>query len=105
MPGEGHKGAFQFGRGFGRLEQVLASFEFSFEFVRPQEWQKRLQIPSRKPNETKINFKELLRRKAQELFPKLELWSAPKSIMKQKAICDAILLGECCRRAQEFHKA
>lgn len=104
MPGEGHKGAFTFGRGVGRLEQVLADHSFSYEFIRPQAWQKQLNIPSRGKDEAKPAFKERLRKKAQELFPKLSLWSELRTLGKQRAVCDAILLGECCRRSQEFHK-
>lgn len=104
MPNEGHKGAFTFGMNFGRLQAFLAAIGFPHSQVTPQAWQKQMLIVSKKKTETRPQFKERLRVKAQQLFPDVPLWNQPRTVGKQRAICDAILLAESCRRAQEFNK-
>lgn len=96
MPGQGISSAFTFGVGFGQLRQAFSIFPR--EFIRPQVWQKGLQIPptAKKGGETKVQFKDRLRVKARQLFPKLGCWDWGKG--KQLAVCDAILIMEFGRR-------
>ena len=101
MPGEGHKGAFTFGRGIGKLEMGLTAVQMPYEQITPRTWQKGLGIKSKDKTESKPQFKERLRCKSQELFPSLSLWYEPNTLGKQRAICDALLIAEYCRRKQE----
>ena len=96
MPGQGISSAFTFGTGFGQLRQAFSIFPR--EFIRPQVWQKGLQIPptDKKGGETKNQFKDRLRIKARQLFPNLDCWGWGKG--KQLAVADAILLMEYGRR-------
>ena len=66
--------------------------------VSPRKWQEHFGIKKKAKSETKTEFKDRLRQKAQELFPGLQLWSTPKSLTKQRAICDALLIAEYTRR-------
>jgi len=47
-PGEGHAGAFSFGRNFGGIEGVLAGVGVAVTMVRPQIWKRDLRIPKGK---------------------------------------------------------
>lgn len=105
VPTDGGKGAFTFGQGYGFLRGILLSNDCRFEDPRPQIWQKALGIPSRKKQgrkfvETKDQFKDRLRAKAQQLFPSFPLWSEPKSLGRQRAVCDALLLAEYLRQKE-----
>ena len=95
-PGEGHVGAFTFGEGFGKLQMALAANEIPYEKVPPRSWQARLKIKAKEKAESRPQFKERLRCHCRQLFPKLELWSG--TLGHQRAVCDAILIAEACRR-------
>jgi len=97
-PQMGVTSAFTFGMGYGGLRMVVSSLRVPFESIRPQAWQKGLGIPPRKTKkgETKPQFKDRLRRKAQELFPKLDVWE--QTLGMQRAVCDALLITEYGRR-------
>lgn len=122
-PQMGVVSAFTFGKGYGTILGMLTVLSHTeglrFEETRPQVWQKGLGIPPRKKKrrkkknetkkqwlrrtkgqkeETEAQFKNRLRRVAQQLFPKFELWKEPRTIGKQLAICDALLIAESCRR-------
>jgi len=101
MPNEGHKGAFTFGKGFGRLEMALAYGTIPHEIIIPRSWQKELSIVAKAKNETRPAFKERLRIKAQQLFPAFPMWALPRTVTKQREICDAMLLAEACRRSRQ----
>jgi hypothetical protein len=77
---------------------ALTSAGIPFEPIRPQAWQKALGITPRKKTESKPDFKNRLRAKAQQLYPSLPLWSEPKSKGKQLALCDALLIATYCKR-------
>jgi len=47
-PGEGHAGAFTFGRGLGNIEGVLAGIGVAVTHVRPNVWKRNLRIPKGK---------------------------------------------------------
>ena len=104
MPGEGSKGAFTFGEGFGKIQMALTARQIPYELVQPRSWQKSLNIPPKKIKiESKPQFKDRLRQKAQELFPTIGLWNS--SLTRQRAICDALLIAESCRRTREYSNA
>ena len=96
MPNEGHKGTFTFGEGFGRLKMALTAAAIPYELVEPQRWQKEFSIKPRQKKEPKALLKERCRAMAQQLFPRSLLWEG--TLGSQRAVCDAILLAEYCRR-------
>jgi hypothetical protein len=125
-PQMGVVSAGTFMRGYGTLLMALTAAGIRFEEVRPQVWQKALGIPPRKKAtkkvsstvvvdgtlvnvgkyrsvthniETDTQWKHRLRKKAQQLFPSLEVWRG--TIGNQLAVADAILIAEFCRRRQE----
>lgn len=86
-------GSFMYG--FGRLKMALTAAEIPFEEVRPQVWLAGLRIPARKKTETTTQWKDRLRRKAQQLYPGLDAWT--KTLGYQRAIADALLIAHYCR--------
>lgn len=98
-PGEGHMGAFTFGRGFGNLEMAITALGIPYKEVHPRTWVSKLGIQPKKKNETKGQFKDRLRAKAQRTFPDLELWSRPKSLGVQRSVCDAMLIADFERKS------
>jgi crossover junction endodeoxyribonuclease RuvC len=96
MPRQGVSSTFRFGVGYGGLRMALIASKISFQEVNPRSWQSRLGIPPRKGSESKPAFKNRLRAKAQQLFPRLDLWGKTKG--EQLAVCDALLIAEVCRR-------
>lgn len=88
MPGQGHVGAFTFGRGLGTIEMGLAAVGVPYDDVTPQRWQAALGCMSKgKKNVTKA--------RAMKLFPNYQ-----RMYRITHAIADAMLLAEYCRR---FH--
>lgn len=118
-PQMGVKSAGTFMQGYGTLLMALTAAGIPYEEVRPVVWQKALSIPPRKKGqkvpikdpktkktkvvvkgaETDSQWKSRLLRKAQQLFPSLEIWKGPK--YKQLAVADAVLIAEYCRRKHE----
>lgn len=92
--GSGQPGSsmFKFGQNYGFLRGCLVGTGVPFEEVTPQAWQKGLGIPGRKRNETKTAWKNRLKAKAQQLFPKEKV---------TLATADALLIAEFCRRKHE----
>jgi hypothetical protein len=115
-PQMGVTSAFTFGCGYGKLLMALTAAGIPFETKQPRVWQASLQIPPRvKHNktrkvqnrkgkwvdkkyggETDTQWKDRLRAKAQQLFPRLDLWD--QALAAQRAVCDALLIAEYCRR-------
>lgn len=60
MPGQGVSSTFQFGRGVGMVEGVLAALHIPTEYVTPQSWQKATGVRGGKDGS---------RQRAAELFP------------------------------------
>lgn len=81
-PQMGVKSAFTFGNGFGHLEMALTGHGIPFERVRPQAWQKAMGCLTK-------GDKNVSKRKAQEMFPDLEVIHAT---------ADALLIAEYGRR-------
>jgi len=90
MPGQGVASTFKFGVGYGGLRMALIAARIPFEEVTPRVWQKGLGISSRKKTESKTQFKNRLKAKAQQLFPAEE-----RITLK---IADALLIAEFGRR-------
>ncbi len=60
MPGQGVSSMFQFGRGVGMIEGVLAALQIPVEYVAPQTWQKAVGMRAGKDG---------ARARAAEIFP------------------------------------
>lgn len=89
MPGNGVSGMFKFGMGYGGLRMALIAAGVPFEDVTPQAWQKSMGITQRGKTETKPQFKNRLKAKAQQLFPEKEV---------TLSTADALLIAEYARR-------
>jgi crossover junction endodeoxyribonuclease RuvC len=98
MPKQGVASTFTFGMWYGFLRGCLTAVGVPFEEVTPQTWMKELGVPGRKGCGNVRQGKNRLRGMAQQLFPDLKIWSEPKSIGRQLAISDALLISEYCRR-------
>ena len=81
MPGQGTSSMFQFGRGVGVIEGVLAALQIPTSYVAPQTWQKAVQ--SR-------DGKDGARARAAELFPAYAQMFARK---KDDGRADAALIA------------
>lgn len=84
-PQMGVTSAFTFGQGYGALRMALCAIDIAFDEVTPQKWQRGMGCLSK-------GDKNVTKRRAQELFPKVKV---------THAIADALLLAEYCRR---FHQ-
>jgi Holliday junction resolvasome RuvABC endonuclease subunit len=89
MPNQGVVSTFKFGQGYGVLRMALIASRIPFEEISPMKWQKYLGIPSRHKAESKTEFKNRLKAKSQQLFPKINI---------TLSICDALLIAECNKR-------
>ena len=90
MPGNAAKAMFTFGENYGHLKMALTAADIRIvEIVLPSRWQKELGIVRRKKNESKSQWKNRLKAKAQQLFPSLKITLDTS---------DAILICEYCRR-------
>lgn len=91
MPGQGVASTFKFGMAYGSLKMALTASGIAFEEVTPRKWQKALGIVPRAKTESKTEFKNRLKAKAQQLFPDIKM---------TLSICDALLIAEYNRRNQ-----
>lgn len=92
QPGNATRAAFLFGWNYGMARAFLAAFRISLhEEPVPHTWQKDLGIKPRGKEEKRPAFKERLKTKAHEIFPKYI-----SSINKDTA--DATLIAEWLRR-------
>ena len=74
--------SFNFGKGFGALEQCLSCLRIPYDLVSPQRWQKDMDCLTG-------GDKNVTKRKAQELYPELKI---------THAIADALLIATYCYR-------
>ena len=88
MPINGGKANFTFGKTVGITLTILEMCQISFQEITPQSWMKGYMMKKEK-TESMTEWKNRLKNKAQQLFPKekVTLWSA-----------DAFLIAEFCRR-------
>ena len=92
MPGgRGNIGSamFNFGASYGGLRMALIAAGIPFEAITPGVWQRALGISPRKKTESKGAWKNRLKAKAQQLFPKLNV---------TLATADALLIAEYAKR-------
>lgn len=82
-----------------RLRAFLIAAEIPFEEVKPKDWQNSFGISPKGKAETTYRWKCRLSSKAQELYPKLELWDLAKQ--KQLEVADAILIATFYQRKME----
>lgn len=89
MPGQGVASTFKFGVSYGSLRMALAAAGIPFDEVNPAVWQKGVGIPPRKKTESRTDWKNRLKARAQQLFPgeKVTL-----------ATADALLIATFCMR-------
>ena len=92
-PGNASRAAFAFGWNYGMARTLLIANNIPFEEPIPRTWQKALGIKPRDKQESITNFKNRLKAKAHELFPK-------DSAQINKSVCDAVLIAEWLRRQQ-----
>ncbi len=92
--GSGQPGSamFNFGANYGSLKMALTAAGIPFEEIVPRTWQKALSVSPRKKTETKTQWKNRLKAKAQQLFPQVDV---------TLATCDALLIAEFCKRKHE----
>jgi crossover junction endodeoxyribonuclease RuvC len=90
MPGNGVSSMFKFGWGYGGLRMGLIAAEVTWEEVEPKTWQKEIGV-SRRKGEKDAAWKNRLRAKAQQLFPK-------DGAEINLATADALLIALVCRR-------
>lgn len=83
---------FKFGTSYGLLRMALTAADVPFETATPQKWQKALGIPTRRKTESPTQWKNRLKARAQQLFPKVKVTLATS---------DALLIAEYCRRKHE----
>lgn len=88
MPKQGVKSVFTFGYGYGGLCMDLVALRISFQEVTPRVWQKT--FTQAKRGEDKTKYKNLLKTKAQRLFPDVDGITL--------STCDALLIAEFNRR-------
>ena len=97
MPKQGVTSTFRFGDNFGQLKMALAGAGVSHELIRPQSWQKALQIKkiSKKGGENKNTYqrrwKNHLKDEAQRLFPDIKV-----TLAKSDALLLAVYAKHSC---------
>ena len=74
-----------------QLRGFLIAKRVRFEDKKTAEWCKGLNIPGKRKNETRTQWKNRLKARAQQLFPDLTV---------TLAISDALLIAEFCRRRE-----
>lgn len=91
IPGQGHSGAFTFGKGYGRLEATLTALDVPYDEIIPRTWQKALGVLYPK-GAADVVKKNISKARAQQLFPHETV---------THAIADALLIAEFCRRVNK----
>lgn len=89
-PGEGHMGAFTFGRVYGLLRGLVIGKGATLKDVYPAMWQSRMECMT-------AGNKNVSKNKAISLFTK-DRWDAPQKITHANA--DALLIAEYGRRME-----
>jgi crossover junction endodeoxyribonuclease RuvC len=90
-PGQGVASMFQFGMNYGGLRMALIANDIRLESVTPQKWQKGIGMIPRAKTESKVEWKQRLKARAQELFPGVKFTLSTS---------DAILIAEYGRRIE-----
>jgi len=95
MPGNGVTAMFSFGYGAGAIEGILSSFQWPYQLVRPQLWQKDFHVGT----SAKLDAKARSILAAQRLFPKESFLASSRSTKPHDGIIDAALMAEFGRRS------
>ena len=90
MPGQSSKATATFARHCGHLEMALLALGIKTNDVTPNKWEKSYQL-GKSSDSSKTEWKNKLKAKAQQLFPKEKV---------TLAICDALLLAEYGRKQE-----
>lgn len=90
MPGQSSKATATFARHCGHLEMALLALGIKTNDVTPAKWEKTYQL-GKSTFLTKTEWKNKLKAKAQQLFPKEKV---------TLAVCDALLLAEYGRKQE-----
>lgn len=90
MPGQSSKATATFARHCGHLEMALLALGIKTNDVTPSKWEKSYQL-GKSSGLSKTEWKNKLKAKAQQLFPKERV---------TLAICDALLLAEYGRKIE-----
>lgn len=90
MPGQSSKSTATFARHCGHLEMALLALGIKTNDVTPNKWEKSYQL-GKSSNASKTEWKNKLKAKAQQLFPKERV---------TLAVCDALLLAEYGRKIE-----
>lgn len=87
-PGNTGSSQFKLGTSYGRCTMALTVYRIPYSEVMPRVWQKAVGIAPRGKSEKPYEFKQRLKRRAQQLFPLVDV------TMKT---CDALLIAHYCR--------
>ena len=90
MPGQSSKATATFARHCGHLEMALLALGIKTNDVTPNKWEKTYQL-GKSTGISKTEWKNKLKSKAQQLFPKEKV---------TLAVCDALLLAEFGRKQE-----
>lgn len=80
--------AITYGANWGIIKGILTALDFRTILVRPQTWQKALELGTSK-GKTRTEWKNHLKNRAEQLFPQLDV---------TLATADALLILECAKR-------
>lgn len=89
MPGQGIVSAWKFSGNYHGVRMALICHGVPFIEVQPQKWQQEMGIPKRSKTETKVQHKNKLKAKAQQMRPEITV---------NLKTADAILIAEYCKR-------
>lgn len=92
MPGNGVSGMFKFGGSYYSLKMALTAARIPYDEATPQAWQKAMGAGCKKKGESQSQWKNRLRARAQQLFPRLAI---------SLDVADAVLIAEYCRRFRQ----
>lgn len=81
---------FNFGQNYGSLRMALIGLKIPFVEAQPQKWLKSLGIPARGKDMSTKDWKNSLKRRAQQMFPNNQI---------TLSTADAALIAEYCRRS------
>ncbi len=91
LPGQSSSATAKFARHNGHLDMALIALGIPTITATPQKWMKTYSL-GKSSGHSKVEWKNILKAKAQQLFPTEKL---------TLATCDALLIAEYCRRINE----
>jgi crossover junction endodeoxyribonuclease RuvC len=88
-PQMGVTSAFQFGRGYGAVEGVIAAFGWPIEYVTPKKWKNALKVPVEK-DDARARACQLLPRDAEHWTPQRLVMNQPQASGRAEAALIAL---------------